>query len=510
MRGAVTAGVIAALALSVAAGFPPAGVGPGTGALPSTPVASQTDTRMAVRAHPAAVRARGLPGGTKAVGFAGYVLNVPASWPVYRLAADPQRCVRFDVHAVYLGQPGAGQQCPAHAVGHTDALWLEAAGPAVPARDGGPKVAGNGAVADGPVTATMRNDAAAGEVRASPPGLLVTATYGSDPAAVEQITRSLHQAPGTARTAAAGALAKTAHATASTSARRAPEHRSSSHPSRSRSHGSRSRGNGGPARRHNARTWRHGTWAERTRAEQTPSRAATAADFPAGPVEGIDTCTTPSTAALQAWHGRASAVAAYIGGADRACADGNLSASWVTQVRASGWHIIPTYVGLQPSCDRFGGRIDPHDPAGEGQAAADDAVTQAGNLGIGPGAPLYADVEDYDGHNSRCRTGVLAYLDAWTRELHTRGYLSGVYSSGPSGIRDLANTDSISGHPLQEPDSIWVGFWDGQDNVAALPYLPASDWTGPRRVKQYRGPHWERHGKVRLNIDSDCVYGAVY
>jgi hypothetical protein len=203
-------------------------------------------------------------------------------------------------------------------------------------------------------------------------------------------------------------------------------------------------------------------------------------------------------------------VAVYIGGADRACGDRNLSASWVSEVRSAGWHIIPAYVGLQPSCDHFSGRIKPDDAAGEGQAAADDAISQAGSLGIGPGAPLYFDMEDYNSRNSTCRMGVLTFLDAWTRELHARGYVSGVYSSATSGVRDLASTDSIGGHALSTPDSIWIGLWDGHDNVSALTYLPGSEWTGTRRIKQYQGPHWETHGKARLNIDSDCVDGAVY
>ncbi len=45
----------------------------------------------------------------KAVSYAGYVLTVPASWPVYRLSRGSSQFVRYDRHAVYLGQPAAGQ-----------------------------------------------------------------------------------------------------------------------------------------------------------------------------------------------------------------------------------------------------------------------------------------------------------------------------------------------------------------------------------------------------------------
>src|SRR5580700_9052959 len=62
--------------------------------------------------------------GTRRVAFAGYTIDVPAGWPVYRLARDPYRCVRYDQNAVYLGQPGANQQCPAHLAGRVATLSL--------------------------------------------------------------------------------------------------------------------------------------------------------------------------------------------------------------------------------------------------------------------------------------------------------------------------------------------------------------------------------------------------
>ncbi len=63
-------------------------------------------------------------------------IEVPASWPVYHLSAASHVCVRFDRHAVYLGQPPAVQRCPAHAVGRTEAILVEPLGAArrVPAR----------------------------------------------------------------------------------------------------------------------------------------------------------------------------------------------------------------------------------------------------------------------------------------------------------------------------------------------------------------------------------------
>ena len=52
-------------------------------------------------------------GAMKNVSFLGYRALVPASWPVVNLRATPAACVRFDVHAVYLGVPGHAEYCPA-------------------------------------------------------------------------------------------------------------------------------------------------------------------------------------------------------------------------------------------------------------------------------------------------------------------------------------------------------------------------------------------------------------
>ena len=66
------------------------------------------------------------------------------------------------------------------------------------------------------------------------------------------------------------------------------------------------------------------------------------------------------------------------------------------------------------------------------------------------------------------------------------------------------------GHAIAKPDSMWFGLWDQEQNVRGLPYLLQSWWRGPRRIKQYEGPHRRSLGGYTLDIDSDWVYGAVY
>ena len=58
---------------------------------------------------------------------------------------------------------------------------------------------------------------------------------------------------------------------------------------------------------------------------------------------------------------------------------------------------------------------------------------------------------------------VLKFLSAWTAQLHSAGYVSGVYSSGASGIHDLA---SKYGTSYLEPDDLWDADWNGKASAS--------------------------------------------
>ena len=90
------------------------------------------------------------------------------------------------------------------------------------------------------------------------------------------------------------------------------------------------------------------------------------------------------------------AVGMYLGGANMACSQPNLTASWVSAETAAGWHLIPTYVGLQAPGNSCGcASIAPASAGSEGTAAADDAIAQAQAVGIRAGSPIYFDMEAY-------------------------------------------------------------------------------------------------------------------
>jgi hypothetical protein len=236
---------------------------------------------------------------------------------------------------------------------------------------------------------------------------------------------------------------------------------------------------------------------------------AQAPDGPNRPIPGFDTCRAPSLRTMRVWRARFSAVGIYIGGENMACPYGNLSLTWVRAVTAMGWSLLPNYVGPQPPCDSYPGRIRPGQAAAQGRAAADDAIADATMLGIGRGSPLYFDMEAYNRTKARCVTAVLTFLDAWTRQLNSKGYVSGVYSSADAAIVDLQSANRVDGHRLAKPQCVWIALWDNQKNINAPDYLARSPWPVGDRSKQYAGSLSVKVGGITMDIDLDLVDGPV-
>ncbi|HEY9294405.1 MAG TPA: glycoside hydrolase domain-containing protein [Microlunatus sp.] len=226
---------------------------------------------------------------------------------------------------------------------------------------------------------------------------------------------------------------------------------------------------------------------------------------------GFDTCTAPSASALAAWRGSSpyTVVNIYFGGNNRGCAQPNLTSTWVRQVTSSGWKLLPTYFGYQPSCI-FGSKSNRYtatDATTRGTSDGNDAVTKAKALGLLPGSALYADVEHYDRSITSCQTAVRRYVSAWTTALHKSGYLAGIYAHQDSGIRDLADTYNSTSYA--RPDAVWMARWDGNASVTNWPTAANSYWANWQRAKQYRGDHNETWGGVTLNIDNDIIKAPV-
>ncbi len=408
---------------------------------------------------------------TRLVRFHGFALTVPAGWPVFNLAKHPSECVRFNRHAVYLGRPGANQSCPTQAAGRTEAILVEPLN--------GSSVGSGGARAALPSVSVAGADPALGtmaQVVDRAAGVLITATWNRNPPEIARMLRL--RSP--ARAAAAS--------------RRQPQTAWLAMTSRA---DRRSGTGGGAITGHHARHRTHPSRKTRT-AQQSP---------PAGHVytgRGFDVCSTPSSSRMSAWSSYYHAVGVYIGGTNMACSQPNLTSSWVSQEASAGWHLIPIYVGLQaPKNDCGCASMSPGSATTQGQAAANDAVAQARSIGLGSGNPIYYDMEGYN-TTSTNTSAVLAFLSAWTKQLHAAGYKSGVYSSDSSGIHDLV---SKYGTGFAEPDELWMANWNGQANTRDA-NVPSNEWADHQRLHQYQSDT-ESHGGVRMNIDRDWVDAAT-
>jgi Domain of unknown function (DUF1906) len=474
------------------------------------PAAAPVSKALSGRAGKASKKASSKTG-EKTISYGGLEVSVPARWPVYWLNKDPNRCVRYDQNAVYVGTPGVNQDCPAGLIGRDDTISI-----AGPAAGNAPLKAGRQALVEGkPVAAltpgTIVQDPSLHEFAVAMPAAApsVDATYGTDPTLVERALATIRQIkpqsgplgrPKTVWTesgwpilTAIGAFpAPTPTGTSTPTPKPTPK------PT--------------PTRTPTPKPTPKPTPTRTPTPKPTPIPIPTPTPTPIPPISaqaGFDTCTAPSLTTMQAWRPKYSVTAIYIGGQMMACDYGNLSASWVGQAETMGWSLMPTFVGLQAPCDSFSGKINPSQAAAEGTAAANQAVANATSFGLGAGTPVYYDMEGYDHTNAACRTAVLTFLDAWDRQLTAMDYVSGVYSSADAAVTDLQSTTEIAGHALAEPQAIWFAFWDNSTNMSGSPYLNASVWPVADRSKQYAGNQNVSVGGISLNIDQDWVASAV-
>jgi hypothetical protein len=385
--------------------------------------------RSVTYAEPASARL-----GVKTVTYLGRTFEVPNAWPVFDLTAHPTTCVRFDVHAVYLGRPSGEQSCPARGAGRrTGALLIE------PDLTRSTDLNTGATAVDHPISA---------EIDVTAPGLTITASYGDDDrdTVVSALTAAGLPQP---------ADSSSAPIPAPDLVRAAP-----------------------------------------------PVQDAAPVEIVRGTNQvtglGFDTCAAPSATQMTAWAASPySTVGIYIGGSERACAQTSLTGDWIVARAKAGWHFMPIYVGWQAAWDPLTATASTPGPAALGTESADDAVTQARSLGIGPGALLYYDMESYTAPGTT--VAAMAFLSAWTAELHSRGYRSAVYSSAATGIADLVAERG----KMVEPDAVSIAQWNGVAD-ADLTATPPDAWPA-QRAHQYTGAVDASYGGVKLNIDKDYL-----
>jgi hypothetical protein len=376
---------------------------------------------------------------------------VPEDWPVYDLATDPQRCVRTDRHAVYLGNAGTSPDCPTQVVGRVETVQIEPLDERT--RQGAVLATAPIEVNGVPVELDPAVDTTHAIVAVLPDDrVVVTITFESDRGVAEQILHSLE------RTAPPIGPGVEGSGEVSCAALGCPNN---------------------------------------------PGFVYTGL--------GFDACSAPTTSQMSAWLASPfRAIGIYIGGANRGCSQPNLTASWVATVLNQGWKLIPIYVGLQASCSTLSAaKIDPANAGAQGAAAAVDAMNRAAALGIGAQRPLFFDMEAYDNTNSSCVAAVRAFVSGWVGQLHQGAYLAGFYSSAASGIADQS---AIAGNPAyNQLDFIWFAHWNNDPSVNEpnKSWLPDNLWANHQRIHQYQGGHQETYGGVTINIDRDSVDSQV-
>jgi Rv2525c-like, glycoside hydrolase-like domain len=387
------------------------------------------------------------PVALKPVSYRGYTFEVPSAWPVIDLAASRRTCVRFDEHAIYLGDPARNQACPSLLVGTTEALLVQPA-------------------PEASVLSSVENPVAK-QVTVTAPRIKITATFDADPGQIDQILGSV-SLPSPIMEVPDPAAAPAEPAAVSAESAVAPDLLS-------------------PLAAARAPTLLS---AQKSPVPTLSERVANYHGL------GFDACAAPSAAYMTAWlrHSPYRAIGVYIGGADEACAQPNLTAGWLRREAAAGWHFIPMYVGPQAEFDQLVARS-----GRQGSAAADDAVAQAERLGFGRGTPIYYDMEAYSpGLTARA----LRFLSAWTSRLHRLGYNSGVYSSSSAGIAALARV--YPSHRYAMPDVIFDALWNGKKNTADGEVV-TSEWADHHRVHQFSGDVTKAYGGDAINIDEDYL-----
>ena len=233
---------------------------------------------------------------------------------------------------------------------------------------------------------------------------------------------------------------------------------------------------------------------------------------------GFDQCTAPTQKAMDAWLTSSPywAVGIYISGDSRGCVrQPNLTPTWVSTQLAKGWRLLPITLGPQAWCTTrkrylHQVRINPASSGSyatarqQGSAEASKTVAAARKLGISAGSTLWYDIEAFSITKTGCRESALSFLSAWTDRLHALGYVSGIYSSGASGIKMLDDARATRPGVYTMPDQLWIADWNGRADTASS-YVRSDGWMPRKRMHQYRGGHNETYGGVTINIDNNWL-----
>lgn len=379
---------------------------------------------------------------TRTVSYHGYEVTVPDSWRVVDLDADPGTCVRFDKPAVYLGTPGETSDCPANIdAGRTAGLVIS-------------KLDATSAAIASADTASVTTESGADKARSVNDRIQL---------AVED----------------AGVLVSAVH----------------------------NRGTEDDVRA----VLESASLTEGAKAAKLSSFDTGAASAKADPIvapgtlndKAFDQCTAQSQSTMDAWKASPyKAVGIYTSGVNRACGQDLLTPEWVAAQYGNGWQFIIIHHGLEAPCNPRYSEVFSTDPATarqQGQEEAAAAIEAATGLGFGAGSAIYVDIEAYSG----CTDAVMAFVSGWAEGLKEGGWLSGMYSSGASGVADLCARYNDDQYVM--PDHLWFAWWNGNADTDSGQYCSNDYFTDGRRIHQYSGDVTETHGGVTVAIDRNFM-----
>ena len=123
--------------------------------------------------------------------------------------------------------------------------------------------------------------------------------------------------------------------------------------------------------------------------------------------------------------------------------------------------------------------------------------------GIGPGNPIYFDMENYSRTTSNS-SAVLTFLSAWTTQLHNQGYAAGVYSNPGSGIADLVSRTG-TGYADPTTSGSRTGTASSRPAIQASPAATGRPTSGCTSIQAVT----TKDGGVTINIDGDYLDAAT-
>ncbi|KQW45968.1 hypothetical protein ASC77_18850 [Nocardioides sp. Root1257] len=235
---------------------------------------------------------------------------------------------------------------------------------------------------------------------------------------------------------------------------------------------------------------------------------------PAGSQLMFDAASAPSLATMKAWLASPyRTVGVYVpvepGTDDRHDkVQSNLTASWVAEVTALGWHVLPIYLGVQApeACqghDFWHLSGTPATARTQGAQAAAYAARSVAALGISTSIPVFYDMEPY---GSGCSAPLQAFFDGWTTGLHDAGLRAGAYGTQITVMKDLAAR--LDDPTFHEPDAVWVATDSRTTTTTGFSAPPDGSFVA-ERANQFRLGVTRTYGGVSINIDESVINTGV-